>query len=164
MFENILVPLDGSPIAEAALESARYLAKVSQGQLHLVRVPNHKLSLADYDEATPAEQAEEQACQEYLEKVASPLRDEGLRVRCEVLESGPPAERILEVVEEDELDLVVLTSHGRSGLARVLLGSVADTVSRNCRAPVLIVGRRSDVLGRAKDQIKAKRRKPEVSS
>jgi nucleotide-binding universal stress UspA family protein len=163
MFQNILVPLDGSEVAEAALECARYLATVSKGHLHLVQVPNSKANLADWDEATPAEQAEENECMEYLEKVAAPLRAEGLRVTCEVLESGPAAERILEVVEDDDLDLVVLTSHGRSGLSRVLLGSVADTVSRQSRSPVLIVGRRSDVVGRVKDQIKARRQNQKTS-
>lgn len=157
MFKSILVPLDGSQVAEAALESARYLARVSRGQLHLVRVPNTRQSMADWDDLSPAEQAAETQCAEYLEKLAAPLRAEGLHVRCLVLESGPPAEQILEVAEDDQIDLIVLTSHGRSGFSRLLLGSVADTISRYARSPVLIVGRRSDMLGRVKDRIKAER-------
>ena len=155
MFSQILVPLDGSKIAEAALEAARYLAGCSQGRISLVRVASTKANTAEWDEASPADQAKEDECLEYLEKVAAPLRAEGLKVHCEVLESGPPAERILEIVEDDEIDLVVLTSHGRSGLSRVLLGSVADTISRHSRAPVMIVGRKSDVVGRVKDRIQA---------
>ncbi len=137
MFQTILVPLDGSRLAEGALDTARFLARASLGKLLLVRVsdsPQH-----DHE------------CLEYLQKLVARLRQEGLPAHSQVLEVGPIGERILSAIEDEQVDLVVLTSHGRGGLQRVLLGSVADQVARYSRVPVMIVGRRSDAFQRFKE-------------
>lgn len=153
MFSNILVPLDGSATAEAALVPAKFIARASGGEIKLVRgieLPPGHLAPLDWDELSPPLKAEDERCQAYLEQLALKLRDEGFRVRTEVMDYGPPAERILEVVDDDEIDLVILTSHGRTGVTRFLVGSVAEKVARYAHCPVMMVGRRSNIVAEAR--------------
>lgn len=147
-----MVPLDGSPLAEAALEPAAYLARLADARVVVVRSPVTAQNVSGWDDPSPVLDAQEIECQTYLEKVVEKLQAQGVQARWEMLEPGSPSERLLEAIEDEEIDLVILTSHGRSGLSRVLLGSVAETLSRYSRAPVMIVGRRSDAMGRFKDQ------------
>lgn len=137
MFRSILVPLDGSGAAEAALEAAIYLARAAHGEIKLVRAQASR-ELSSLEQDTD----EEADCREYLLHVVRRLHAEGLQARSEVLDGGPVAERILEVLEDEDFDLVVLTSHGRTGISRFLLGSVAEKLARHSSVPVLIVGRR----------------------
>lgn len=138
MFRSILVPLDGSATAESALEPALYLARAAGGDIKLVRAQlSHSLSSLEQDTD------EEVACREYLLGIARRLQAQGVEARVEVLDGGPVADRILEVLSDEDYDLVVLSSHGRTGITRFLLGSVAEQLVRRSPVPVLIVGRRS---------------------
>lgn len=142
MFFRILVPLDGSIRAEGALEPAVAMARAFGGNLRLVRVCPGPVS-ADYTVNVhlheAVERREHAQLEQYLEEVRSRYSEQGLTVVTRLLEAGDPAERILEEVQSDPVDLIVLTSHGRTGVARFMLGSVAEHLSRRATCPVLIV-------------------------
>ncbi|MEW6281640.1 MAG: universal stress protein [Candidatus Eremiobacterota bacterium] len=125
---RILLPLDGSPFAERALPPAAFLAGKDRARLNLLRVVD---SIGQSDRW--AEHLT-QACGRYLEQQAAALQERGLEVVPRV-EVGDPAEKILEV----PTDLIVMATHGHSGLTRVILGSVAERVVQHARCPVLLI-------------------------
>lgn len=144
MFRRILVPLDGSKQSLAALETAKSLSRLAGSDLVLVRVPG----VPDEPDVSavlpvPAEaQAREEArCRRSLQRLAAQLFDDGFPVSWRVLAGhSDPSLPILAAVTDYEIDLVVMTSHGRRGLGRFLKGSVAEHVARECTCPVLLVG------------------------
>lgn len=141
MFKTILVPLDGSDFAEAALPLAVDLARRAEAEIHLVRV--HEVRGLPYYEALsepdPEEDARIRALEEdALRKVAKRLEDDGIAAKVALLD-GPLVGAIADYVEEESIGLVVMTTHGRGGLSRAWLGSVADGLVRNSVAPVMLV-------------------------
>ncbi len=115
---SILLPLDGSERAERAMPVARDLATRFNASLHVVRIANYPV-FAD-ETSGYAWQAIREACQAYVQEKASELGAKG------ALFVGDAATELLKYAEAEHIDLIVLTSHGRSGLLRVALGSVAD--------------------------------------
>ena len=142
MYERILVPLDGSKLAEQAIPYATELCKGST-QVTLFQVVHLPLPLAAPDVAmtVPMPDLEElkQEALDYLERLAAPLRAEGVRVNAAVVERDAVAQAIVEYAEENEINLIAMTTHGRSGLSRLLFGSVAEEVVRHAPCPVLII-------------------------
>jgi nucleotide-binding universal stress UspA family protein len=139
--KRIVVPLDGSALAEAALPEAERLARTMDGSLLLVRavVP---AALVFGGEALPGalpvlEDMEAEAKQ-YLERVAARIRKRGVEVGVAVA-VGVPAEVILGLGGDNGANLVVMTTHGRSGLDRAVFGSVADAVVRRGELPVMVI-------------------------
>ena len=134
---RILVPLDGSPLAESALPVAEELAASFDAELVLVRVLDTygyygvpDLDLAQLDRELSA------AAEEYLRNARGRIAG---NVPVEVyLQRGTAAEALIDIVAEQRIDLVVMASHTRAGLARGVLGSVADRMLQ-CHAPVLLV-------------------------
>lgn len=138
MFAHVLVPLDGSKGAE---EAVRYAKDVCRGKLLLFRVQNYPslLELPLDPTAAPALlEAEEKASQTYLEDLSQQLVEQGTLVSW-VTRMGDPATTILQEAVDARVDLIVIASHGRSGLGRFLLGSVAEKVVRHATCPVLVV-------------------------
>jgi len=140
MYHKILVPLDGSGFAEAALPHARALALNAGAELALLRVV--LLPRVDYQMSEPLMRQSvyndtEADAATYLENVAAELRAAGLRVTAEAC-TGPVVETILDYAESIHADLIVMSTHGRSGIARWFIGSVADKVVRAARLPVLL--------------------------
>jgi nucleotide-binding universal stress UspA family protein len=146
-FRRILVPLDGSAMGEAVLEHAARLARLDPGaELVLLQVVQPVGSavwvpdaavLASWPTGDLARRDEENA-RLYLRGVADRLDKQGLHVRAGVRVGGTVALAILDAVKEEKVDLVALSTHGRSGLARLALGSTADKVLRGCPVPVLV--------------------------
>ncbi len=140
MAENVLVPLDGSEQAQHAFEHA--LVQFSEATLTLLNVINPvnagygaQASIPSYSEEW-YEAAEEEAEElfERAEEKAGPEHDvEG------VTEVGQPSRVIVEYADEHDVDHIVIGSHGREGVSRILLGSVAETVVRRAPCPVTIV-------------------------
>jgi nucleotide-binding universal stress UspA family protein len=126
MFERILVPLDGSETAEAALA---YVALLPSEQVRLLAVESDQADLSAVCTAA-------HDCRAYLEAVAAPLREQGRDVDT-LVAFGNPAEQILALAAA--ADLVVMGSHGHGGAKRFVLGSVADEVARHAPVPVMIV-------------------------
>ena len=142
MYTRIVVGLDGSELSESALRSGAELAKALGIPLHLVRVADLATVHWGATEASDSYAAlsqemdhEKTAAASYLEVMATPLRDDGLTVTTEV-RSGTAARELLKLAGPD--DLIVVASHGRHGLERLLLGSVAEEVARKAAGPVLI--------------------------
>lgn len=138
MFDKILVALDGSPRAEQALATARDLAARTGAELHLVSA----VSSAAVGAPDPVEAQVQalDACRSYLTQVAQRVSADGLRVHT-TARWGQPAAQILQHVRDHDIGLIVMATHGRSGLLRVLMGSVAEAVLRAALVPVLLVSR-----------------------
>lgn len=143
MYRQIVVPLDGSKLAEEALEEAKKMAKASSTPLKLIRVvdtyrtqslPATGMAL-DYSMLSELAEEEIEDAKNYLQGVVSATRNEGFEVTGDVLH-GPIARQICSVAETD--DLIVMSSHGRTGIKRWFLGSVAEEVMRNAECPVLL--------------------------
>ncbi len=150
MFSTIVVPLDGSDLAATALPVARELAGRFGARLHLVQVVDAggaSLALganaaagALTDPAAITAEMEErvEVARSYLSASAEQLSEEGLMAEYEI-HDGPPGEGIIAAARAVHADLIVLSSHGRSGLARLVFGSVAEHVVRNAPMPVMVV-------------------------
>ena len=143
MFERIVVALDGSEVSERSLPAAEELARRLGASLHFVRVADPTWfrfganeAALDYAALGGALTEEENAARDYLEQVRARLTERGLTVTTEV-RRGFAGPELVEVAGPE--DLLVMASHGRSGPARWLLGSVAEGVTRRSRAPVLLV-------------------------
>jgi len=140
-YKTILIPLDGSLLAEQALEKARALATATGAGLVLVcavyEFPEFRVVQGSGDEITQW-QGEAAQVVAYLDRTAEALRAEGLMVRTRI-EYGTPADAILHATEMTGPDLIVLSNHGRSGLHRPWLGSVALKVLQGALWPVLLV-------------------------
>jgi nucleotide-binding universal stress UspA family protein len=142
---EILVPLDGSPLAEAALAPASAIAGLFGAELLLVQVvwPLSAGSLlpvpfpSGYDTEVMGVQRKE--TQEHLDGLANDLRERGVRARATVVVGDNVAEALLDLAHPQRIDLVAIASHGRGGVQRLLLGSVADKLIRGAGPPVLVV-------------------------
>lgn len=134
--ERILVPLDGSPLAESALARATDLAQSSGAELLLLRATEaHTLPGIDPSEAQVKVVAEAEA---YLDAVADRLRASVAHVETSVW-YGPASYAIVEAARLHRADLIAMTTHGRSGLGRLVLGSVAESVLRGTTTPILLL-------------------------
>jgi nucleotide-binding universal stress UspA family protein len=140
--QRILVPLDGSNRAEQVLSPAVSIARALESKIILFRVPIAHVS-GSFTGAwyVPLEGTFETAnriARKYLSRVADDLRKQGVRVATGT-RMGGVADAILEYAEANRIDLIAMCTHGRTGLARWTLGSVADRVLRARCTPVLLV-------------------------
>lgn len=144
MYRRIVVPLDGSELAEQALPQAEALAHLTGAPLNFVRVidPAGQGTLRTVMFHTDALafqlllEEERSAARDYLERIEQDVRDRSLTVTVEYRQ-GPAADELLAILQPG--DLLVMATHGRGGLARWFLGSVAEAVVRRTSAPVLLV-------------------------
>lgn len=141
MFNKILVPLDGSLFAEQALPSAVALTRLNHGTLVLMRVAGHP-NTQIFVEGTamfglPSDDSAAH-CTAYLDQVAQTVREQEVEVQTHVVD-GNIAHEILSEAAILKADAIVMTSHGRSGFGRWLMGSVADRVIQQANVPVLLV-------------------------
>lgn len=143
MFTKILVPLDGSNMAEAALPLARDLAERNGAELILLHV-NTPLPLRFYGPEMMAPLAEmgqeaQVAANTYIHHTAANLMNRGIKVRTVLQDETTAAGAILDYADHNAVDLIAMSTHGRSGIGRWLLGSVADKVIHGAKMPVLLV-------------------------
>ncbi|MBT9166010.1 MAG: hypothetical protein DDT25_00674 [Chloroflexi bacterium] len=137
MYKKILAPLDGSRLSEHILEHVKAIAiGCSIPAVILLRVVEPMSGMGDpwFHEY---EKEREAAAAEYLSRVAANLKQEGIVAETAVVR-GHAAEEILDYVKNNQVDLVIMSTHGRSGVSRWFLGSVAERVVRHCVAPVLL--------------------------
>ena len=143
-FRQILIPLDGEVLAEHILEHALALGAVMQATYSLLRVVTPVTLLEPAPFTTPTDLdpdatiRDETEAQRYLQTIATRLQPDVLDVRTQVVVAQQPAAAILEQIRARQIDLVAIATHGRGGLARMLLGSVADKVIRGAEIPVLL--------------------------
>ncbi len=141
--ERILVPLDGSPLSEAVLPVAEALARAHDAEVVLLQVLPTAPPVGLPEEAARARELEEgvRQAEAYLTELADKARARGAaRVRWTARSTErSPAAAIVEAATESGADVIAMATHGRGGLGRLLLGSVAESVVRHARVPVLLV-------------------------
>lgn len=148
LFHNILIALDGSELAEQILEHAIAIGSLAGAHYMLARVvtpplftgytPSAEGVLADAAAAPGLAVLIEEA-ERYLEKTAEGLRARNLSVETQVIVEAQAAPGLLEYARERSADMVAMATHGRTGLSRLVLGSVADKVLRGTTAPILLI-------------------------
>jgi len=148
MYKKILVPLDGSKLAECALPHAEELAKCCDTEKVILVSVTERIqgysALADSNQLTgrrivpEAVGKKEKQAQRYLGRIAKAMEAKGIKVDTEVL-LGDPAGEIVIYAKHPGCDLIVMSSHGRSGISRWTQGSVTDRVFRGSPVPVLMV-------------------------
>ena len=140
MYKHILLPLDGSPLAEKALPHAITIAKSFQSEIIILRVLVPLPSSPTTNEAARmrAEKATDIFVREYLGRIAASVQEHGITVQIIVIK-GRPHMQIIQYAETNPVDMIVMSKRGESGLSRWLMGSVADRVVRGANVPVLVV-------------------------
>lgn len=145
MYTKILVPLDGSELAECVLPYVKWFTKVSDiNEIVFLRIVEPLHMTGDLEGQVPPRQKEQldneavQVAQEYLEKISAEYKD-GKRKISPVVLTGKPAETIAEYVAKSDVDLIIMATHGYSGFHRWVSGSVADEVLHAAPAPVFLV-------------------------
>jgi nucleotide-binding universal stress UspA family protein len=141
MYKKILVPLDGSKTAEGVLPHARALAYSEGAEIIILNVaanPAMEFAFSDPSIAEHAVQEQESFSKKYTAEIERQLKADGFKVYT-IMREGAAAEVILKVADETKADVIAMSTHGRTGPARWLLGSVADRVVRNSRVPVMMV-------------------------
>ena len=142
MYKKVLVPLDGSKLSESILSHVVAIAtgcQVPEVILLRVREPldSSVRAVLDPEIADELDQAYYDESVGYLNKVSKKLAKKGVAVGVEVL-AGNPAEEIIKYADSKRVDLIIMSTHGRSGFSRLVFGSVADKVIRQTTKPVLL--------------------------
>jgi len=140
MYEQILLPMDGSPLAKQAIPHAVIHAKQFKAELILVKVlePLAKNINLPQRAVRKAEKETRKLAHEYLERIADGIREKGVSVRVITL-AGSPHVEIAKYAEIQKIGLVVISTRGQSGLSRWLMGRVAARAVRNVNVPVLLI-------------------------
>ena len=152
MYAHIVVPLDGSADSERALPHAQELAKAFGATLHLIQVVSRSeefdlirgsgggAAAADYSRGLAKQLINSRlsTADHYLKSVQSRLEPQGITVETKVLE-GSASDNIVRYAEDQSGDLIVMSTRGRGGIQRLLLGSVSDRVLRVGHLPVLAI-------------------------
>lgn len=154
MFSNILVPLDGSELGEKALDTVKNLAGSSEVTVHLIEVVSRKPELEarrgttgffqtgtlelGIDTARQLIERQLERAKEYLEMVSVELQSAGINV-VTALAEGEADETIVDYAKKNDIDLIVMSTHGHGGIRRLFVGSVTDRVIRSGEKPVLVV-------------------------
>ena len=146
MYKKILVALDGSELAECSLEHARAIAQgCNVADVIVFRVIEpisaqtiSALSRAGGDLKRKIEEQSQQDAKDYVLKVQNNLKIQGITSQAVTVE-GRAADEILGYTEKNNVDLIVMSTHGKSGLSRFFFGSVSERVSRHSRVPVLLI-------------------------
>jgi len=134
--KRILVPIDFGQTSDAALAYGVQLARMFGARLHLLHVFDVATGIREYP--VPAVDASDSKTLDQLAAQLSGTERRELRPVCES-RLGAPADEILDFASQRDIDLIVMGTHGREGIARALLGSVAETVVRRSACPVLTV-------------------------
>ncbi len=144
-FRHLLVPVDGSPTSDKALDEAIRLAVDSGAKITLMHVIDDLRHVTGFETATnyvqqmvPLMRA---AGEDLLAKQGEKVLAHGLQVECVLIAEGPGrvCEHVADQARTSQADLIVLGSHGRRGVKRVLLGSDAEQIIRHAPVPVLVV-------------------------
>lgn len=148
MYETILVPTDGSPHADAAIEQALDLAERYGATLHALYVVDVNYPYADFGTAAVNWEAVTEAKENQGEQATGEVRERGeaagVPVETEVRQSTSIHRAILDYADDHDVDLIVMGTHGRRGLDRYLLGSVTEKIVRVADVPVLTVKASAD--------------------
>jgi nucleotide-binding universal stress UspA family protein len=141
MYKKILVPLDGSPLAEAVLPHAEAIARLEDAEIILLRVPvlvSAEFLAGDPTVAQMIQEGEEAESVRYVNQKMDELKKARFRVSA-VTQQGPVPDTILAVAEKTGADMIAMSTHGRTGIQRWLMGSVADRIVHHAHIPVMLI-------------------------
>jgi len=154
MYKKVLVPLDGSKLAECVLPHVEEIAKgcntqevvlvsvteriIGSGQRTVIQAVESLPAAVPVVKMPVVVGKMQRQAERYLSRIAKRLDEKGIKVRAQVL-LGDPADEITKFTEEDGDDFIVVASHGRSGVSRWTHGSVAERIFRASKVPVLMV-------------------------
>jgi len=145
MLANILVPADFSETSDRALEYGKNLAKKLNSKLYLLHVVEEIEYYPGFVMPPIFEELKNHAISE-LNKLAKPLKEEGMDVQVEV-KIGKSWQQIVNTAKANSVDLIVIGTHGRTGLSHVLLGSIAEKVVRRASCPVMTIRSTGNIPG-----------------
>jgi nucleotide-binding universal stress UspA family protein len=150
MYKKILVPLDGSELAECALNHVKKL--LQDGPVGEVILLNAVVTEIPWKEFQTGEDGHAVAfdyvafinsfmdkSRRYLARVQARLSSEGIKVKTETIESNGPSQTITDYAQKNSVDLIVIATHGYTGLKKMMLGSIAVKVLHESNVPVLLI-------------------------
>lgn len=139
MYKRILVPTDGSEFAKKAQKHALFIAKVCDAEIIALSVSeNHFVNgISVNEEIEQLNEILNERCEADLKNFED-MNEDGIKIS-PLIKEGSPAKSILEVASEEDVDLIVIGSSGKSGFDRFILGSVSDKVVNAAKCPVLVV-------------------------
>jgi nucleotide-binding universal stress UspA family protein len=141
MYKRIIVPLDGSPLAEQILSHVNVIAQRFESEiifLYVIPTPVPEFATPSLKPFKDSLQEQRRAPTRYLKSVSAKVEQEGIRTSY-LIREGAVAETILEVAEFMQADMIAMSTQGRSGAQLLLLGSVTYQVVRHSPLPVLII-------------------------
>ncbi len=141
MYKKILVPLDGSELAERALVEAEQLARMFGSEIILFEVVPFMPIYGSPELVTPliVDEKQKESVEAYLAKVAGGLKQKGFNVSSMVKTGQQVALEIIDFAKERGVDLIIMCTHGRSGITRWVLGSVTLKVLTRAETPILLI-------------------------
>jgi nucleotide-binding universal stress UspA family protein len=141
MYKKILVPLDGSELAKKALDHAEKLAKTFDAEIILFQVVPFMPIYGSPELVTPliVDEKQKEAAERYLANIAEEMKKRGHKVSTMVRTGQQVAVEIIDFTKEIGVDLIVMCTHGRSGITRWVLGSVAHKVLTRAETPILLI-------------------------
>ena len=141
MYKKILVPLDGSPLAEKALDQAEKLAKTFDSEIILFQVVHFMPIYGSPELVAPliVDERHKEFAEKYLAKLVKEIEGKDLKVKAVVKTGQQVAVEIIDFAKENGVGLIIMCTHGRSGITRWVLGSVAHKVLTRAETPVLLV-------------------------
>lgn len=145
MLKHVLVPLDGSELASAALDVATSVVEPGCQITLVTAVPIPLIPVYAIEPITLVDPTGTATIEQifrdmklYLDRIAGELRDQGFEPHVRV-EMGEPSQIVIQIAESTHADLIIMSTHGRSGLSRLLFGSVASKVLSASTCPVLVI-------------------------
>ncbi len=141
MYKKILVPLDGSELAKEALDHAEKLAKTFNAEILLFQVVPFMPIYGSPELVTPLiiDEKQKETAERYLTNLAEEVRKRGHKVTSMVRIGQQVAGEIIDFARESGADLIVMYTHGRSGISRWVLGSVALKILTRAQTPILLL-------------------------
>jgi len=141
MYKKILVPLDGSPLAEKALEQAESLAKAFDSEILLFQVVHFMPIYGSPELVAPLiiDERHKEFAEKYLAGLVKVMEGKGLKVQAVVKTGQQVAVEIIDFAKENRADLIVMCTRGRSGISRWVLGSTAHKVITRAETPLLLL-------------------------
>src|SRR4030043_1303180 len=141
MYKKTLVALDGSELAKTALDEAEKLAKTFDAEIILFQVVHFMPIYGSPELVTPLimDEKQKEAAEKYLANLTEELKKRGLRVAAMVRTGQQVAVEIIDFAKEAGVDLIIMCTHGRSGISRWVLGSVAHKVLTRAETPILLL-------------------------
>ena len=141
MYKKILVPLDGSELAKRALDQAEMLARFFDSEIILLQVVPFMPIYGAPELVTPLiiDEKHKETAERYLTNQAEELKTKGYRVSAMVKTGQQVATEIIDFAKANGVDLIIMNTHGRSGISRWFLGSVTLKVLTRAETPILLV-------------------------